>query len=621
MKNRLLSIASLILFASVLLFNNVNIHAAENLPSGVSEEEIGQVIDNYIAGNEDTTAAVSIAVFHGDDILYSKNHGLSNIENNLPATQDIVYEWGSVTKLLVWVSVMQLVETNQLDLDTDIKTYLPADFIEELSYKQPITLTNLMNHDAGFEDSMFENAAENESELLSLKDALLITEPDQVYEPGEVTAYSNWTTALAGYIVEVVSGQAFYEYVQEHIFHQLNMTQTSIQPGYVDNSFVRESLLEQEGYDSDLEPIGDGLYFLNLYPAGSAAGNLEDLTTFAQALIPNSPGSQKLFSNSETAVTLLEPTDLYTGTDISKNNHGFWSHEYEVQALGHGGNTNMYSSYLLIDPISEIGLVIMTNQASEFIYNYNLPPLIYGELGAMVAEDSNSHSEEVAGNYYPARIVRNGIGKMEVLTNLSFYQLSNETDLASNFLGMNVQLNQIAPNTFIMSQSVGDQSISFLTRYSEATGTKRLEMTVSDNLEMNTDIYSSLIATILYFIAFFWSLGLIIFNLFNTIFRRNRTKDSFNKYQIFVGLAIVIHFFNVIFLINKMVSEASLASIYPHVILSIVLAIIPIVYGIQMIHSWSKMTTHKWGKASYATTSVMGIFLTIFIVVLEMYYV
>lgn len=621
MKRKSVFIGVILLFFSLFFSTADRIHAVETLPSGISDEEIGSVIDDYISENQNTTAAVSIAVFRGENVLYSNNHGMSNIEENIPATEDTVYEWGSVSKLLVWVSVVQLVEEDQLDLEVDISNYLPEDFFAELDYKQSITLTHLMNHDAGFEESIFENTAETEADLLTLKEALSVTEPDQVYEPGQVTAYLNWTTALAGYIVEVVSGQPFYEYVQENIFDPLDMTRTSIHPTYSDNSFVRETLLEQEGYTPDLEPIGDGLYFLNLYPAGSTAGTLEDLTTFAQALIPNSLGSAKLFSDSITAEKLLEPTDFYSGTNISKNNHGFWSHEYEVQALGHGGNTNMYSSYLLIDPISKVGLVIMTNQGPELVYNYNLPPLIFGQLGAMAEESGTSDNEDVVGNYYSARVIRNGIGKMEVLTNLFFYQSVNEIDLSSGYLGMDVQLRQIAPNTFIMSQMLGDQSASFLARYSDDSGRKKLDMPMSDLLEMNVDAYLSVGVTLLFFVAFFWSVGLIIYNLFRFIFLRNSRQDPFNNYQIIVAFAIIAQFFNVIWVINRMLSEASLALMGPHVIFSIMMAVIPIIYAIHTLRSWSGMSAGKWGKRSYIVTLVMGLCMTLFVIVLEMYYI
>lgn len=59
--------------------------------------------------------------------------------------------------------------------------------------------------------------------MLSLEEALKVTELHQVIKPGKVSTYSNWGTVLAGYIVEQLGGQALYVYVQEHIFRPLDM--------------------------------------------------------------------------------------------------------------------------------------------------------------------------------------------------------------------------------------------------------------------------------------------------------------------------------------------------------------------------------------------------------------
>ena len=62
-----------------------------------------------------------------DEIIY-KMKGYSNIEEQILVNEDTVFEWASVSKILIWISVLQLVETGKLDLETDIETYLPHDF-------------------------------------------------------------------------------------------------------------------------------------------------------------------------------------------------------------------------------------------------------------------------------------------------------------------------------------------------------------------------------------------------------------------------------------------------------------------------------------------------------------
>lgn len=77
-------------------------------------------------------------------------------------------------------------------------------------------MLHLMNHTAGFAEQLFDLRYQENDMEQSLEDVLSINQPEQVFEPGTVSAYSNWGAALAALIVERVSGQDFAEYVHEH---------------------------------------------------------------------------------------------------------------------------------------------------------------------------------------------------------------------------------------------------------------------------------------------------------------------------------------------------------------------------------------------------------------------
>lgn len=80
------------------------------------------------------------------------SYGYTHIDKQLKVTSNTVFELGSVTKLLVWTSVMQLVEQGTLDLNENIRTYLPDGFLTNIQYDSPITMLHLMHHNAGWED-------------------------------------------------------------------------------------------------------------------------------------------------------------------------------------------------------------------------------------------------------------------------------------------------------------------------------------------------------------------------------------------------------------------------------------------------------------------------------------
>ena len=165
-------------------------------------QEIGAAIDEFLESHKDNHAAVAVAVFEGETDVYSRYFGTVDKDGQVPLDADSVLEWGSTTKLTVWVAAMQLWEKGLLDPDADLGTYLPNGFFKNLSFDTPITMMNLMNHNAGFQETTFVLEVESEDEIISLGEYLATYQPEQVFEPGTVVAYSNWGAALAGYVVE-----------------------------------------------------------------------------------------------------------------------------------------------------------------------------------------------------------------------------------------------------------------------------------------------------------------------------------------------------------------------------------------------------------------------------------
>ncbi len=143
-------------------------------PSGISYDDIDTEIDAYIKKYEAGLASVGTCVFDESGIIYEGYYGYSDMEAGILADEETVYEWGSTSKLFVWVSVMQLKEQGKLDFETDIREYLPEGFLTKLQYEdETITMLNLMNHDAGFQESIYENQLATEDELYdSLEEAV-----------------------------------------------------------------------------------------------------------------------------------------------------------------------------------------------------------------------------------------------------------------------------------------------------------------------------------------------------------------------------------------------------------------------------------------------------------------
>jgi len=183
-------------------------------PSGIPFDQLEQEIDRFVEPFiGQSTPGAAIVITKDDNILFSKGYGYADLAQQTPVDPAAtLFGFGSINKLFVWTSIMQLVELGEMTLDTDARTYFPQSFVDKLRADKPFTLLNMMSHTTGYEEYSGPLFIKATKKLESLEDVLLSSQPEQTFEPGKVMSYSNFATALAGYAVEKVSGEAFSEY-------------------------------------------------------------------------------------------------------------------------------------------------------------------------------------------------------------------------------------------------------------------------------------------------------------------------------------------------------------------------------------------------------------------------
>ena len=404
-------ITTLLLALALLLAAPIRAGAVSvepDLPSGIAKENIGAEIEAFTETHGDTMAGMAVSVFDRTGILYQNYFGYADKANGLAVTPETVFEWGSATKLLVWVSVMQLAEQGKLDLEGDIRQYLPEGFLKNLRFDEHITMLNLMNHDAGFEETLVGMFTHREDRILSLEEYLTKVQPRQIFAPGQATAYSNWGVALAGFIVEQVSGMPFYEYVHENIFVPLGMEHSALNADLSDNPWVKQQRQSLECYTADGTLMPECMVYFSMYPAGSCTSTLEDFTTFGRALLDR---ESPLFQDPATYDLFMEPSSYFGDSEIPLNHHGMWAIQmYATPVIGHGGNTAGCSSYLLLDVENGVGMMVMTNQAGEQIFNREMPELVFGKY--------QGEALDFTGFAMYARTIYGGPLKLQKLLNI-----------------------------------------------------------------------------------------------------------------------------------------------------------------------------------------------------------
>ncbi|MFA9454234.1 MAG: serine hydrolase domain-containing protein, partial [Candidatus Aminicenantaceae bacterium] len=229
------------------------------------------MVSRHIAG------AVFVAVKDGE-IFLSKGYGYADVASKAPALPDkTLFRPGSVSKLFVWTSVMQQVEQGRIDLDVDINTYLTTFQIPD-TFPQPITMNDLMAHTAGFEETVLGMAARTPDKLVPLGEYLRGNLPERVFPPGEIAAYSNYGSSLAAYVVEVVSGIPFEEYLERNIFAPLGMDNSTFRQPLPDH--LSEQMSGGYKYGRGVFTPDDFELINGMYPAGSMSTTAEDLARF-----------------------------------------------------------------------------------------------------------------------------------------------------------------------------------------------------------------------------------------------------------------------------------------------------------------------------------------------------
>ena len=311
------------------------------------------VVEAFVDGVVKTTMKSSrsasgvVAVMQHGEIIFSKGYGFQDVEKRIPVDpKTTLFRPGSISKLFTWVAVMQQVERGSLDLDTDVNEYLNSFQVEDSWPGQPVTLRHIMTHTAGFEDGLLGYLIiDDPNRIIPLKESLAKYQPQRINPPGQHTAYSNWSTALAGLIVSNVSGLTFNDYIQQNIFAVLDMHNSSFSeplPPHLDANMAKAY-----GYK-------DGSFYAKRYeiisnfgPAGAAAVTAEDMSIFARALLNGGEIDGRRILKSETLAQMIDEgfahDDRVRGMGL-----GFLKRRYgpeDFENFGHDGGTTIFASH------------------------------------------------------------------------------------------------------------------------------------------------------------------------------------------------------------------------------------------------------------------------------------
>jgi len=228
-------------------------------------------------------ASVSFLV---EDSMQYFNIGYGNIESQAAVSRHTRYQLGSIGKLMTAIAVLQQVDRGKLDLNADISEYLKDSGLKFKS-GESLSLHCLLTHSCGFNDINIGYMAKDAESILPLEQFVEQFNPGFFQAAGTDINYSNFSYALAGLIVQEVSGTEFSNYVEIHIFNPLGMANSTLEFPY--------SYESNDAYSNAYRKSSDGFEEVGIYPrhaipAGSLISTPEDMGLLLKALYYHDSG-------------------------------------------------------------------------------------------------------------------------------------------------------------------------------------------------------------------------------------------------------------------------------------------------------------------------------------------
>lgn len=316
-------------------------------------------------------SALSVAIVKGNTLVWSQGYGMYDRENEKLAQNTTIYLIASISKTFTATALMQLYEQGLFDLDDDINDYLPFSVRNPNYPAEKITFRMLLAHQSSLSTDIptfVFRIMPAELEIGGYPSPFFqeFLVPGGVYykpqiwttsHPGETMYYANMGFGLLGYLVEILSGQSVEEYCQEHIFHPLEMYDTSFQLSSLNVSRVAVPYAFVQGVYYPYMHYR----FLD-YPAGGLRTSVIDLSHFLIAQMNNGTYHTTQILSPQT-ITLMHTVQYQSTTYNFQYGLGFqiWNTRHG-QTIGHMGSLFGVQTSMTYRENEGIGVIMFTNQ-------------------------------------------------------------------------------------------------------------------------------------------------------------------------------------------------------------------------------------------------------------------
>jgi CubicO group peptidase (beta-lactamase class C family) len=350
----------------------------------------GQV--SVLAGELDVPG-VAVGVRLGDE-EHIAVHGVTSVEDPLPVDRHTLFQIGSTGKTYTATAIMRLVEQGKIDLGATIRTYVPELKLKDESVARDVTVVHLLNHSAGWDGDLFKETGEGDDALERY--VALMADIEQIAPLGETVSYNNASLALAGLVIQRVTGMPYEQAVQELVLAPLGLERSMFESKRIMTyRFANGHKRSQDGTIEVTRPWDTGRYG---NPMGGLASDVEDQLAWARFHLGDgtAPNGDRLLE-AETMRRMQRPTIESPGNALGDAVGISWLlRDVEgVRVVAHGGDTTGQHSIFEMAPDHGFAITSMTNcgpNGGEF--NELITRWVFGAyLGVEITDPEPLHLE------------------------------------------------------------------------------------------------------------------------------------------------------------------------------------------------------------------------------------
>lgn len=376
-----------------LFFATGHVNAQEKVDStAIRMDEIFSVY------NHSNGPGCAVAVIKNGTVIFKKGYGMANLEYDIPVKTATIFDVASVSKQFTGLAISILVQEGKIDLNADIKQYLP----DMANYGQKVTIQQLLHHTSGIRDCFdaLVVAGWRWDDVFSFQDVMKMAKQQKElnFKPGSQFSYCNTEYNLLQEIVERVSGKPFPEWTDEHLFEPLGMT---------NSHFVKDFSRIIKNIANPYDVTGDS-YTRDVQQSGTMSlfSSVDDLSKWAIHF------QQQLAANDPVYVRMVQPGLL---SDGAETHYGFGleiGEDRGLKTISHTGAWGGYRANVKNYPDQNFAFVTLSNSADN--------------------ELSGKYAAAIAGTFLKdyLKADANGIDKMKSMPTLKL-----DTNLLKKYTG------------------------------------------------------------------------------------------------------------------------------------------------------------------------------------------